>query len=348
MSMLAARAERALARASAFSGRTSRFSSRLLAAEPFRTKSFVYLSLARCFSAASSSSGAGSGSALALPAFETLAVTFPAEHVALVTLNRPDKANAMNRKMWAEIGDCFRALGRAEHPCRAVILSGAGRAFTAGLDLMDHAAAFAPSAPGADGKGDIGRKAWELRSLITSYQASLTALEECPKPVIAAVHGACVGGGVDLICAADVRLASAEAFFCIKEAEIGLAADVGTLQRMPKICGNDSLVRELAFTARRMPADEALRHGFLSAVETDAAAVQARALAMASRIASLSPIAVQGTKINLNVSRDASTSAGLAYAAAWNAGMLQTADLMVAAQAAATGSKAQPKYPDLA
>lgn len=254
----------------------------------------------------------------------------------------------MNRKMWAEIGDCFRALARPEHPCRAIILSGAGRAFTAGLDLMDHAAAFAPSAPSADGKGDIGRKAWALRSLITSYQASLSSLEECPKPVIAAVHGACVGGGVDLICAADVRLASADAFFCVKEAEIGLVADVGTLQRMPKIMGNDSLVRELAFTARRMAADEALRHGFLSAVETDAAALQARALAMASRIASLSPIAVQGTKINLNVSRDASTSAGLAYAAAWNAGMLQSADLMVAAQAAATGSKVPPTYPDLA
>lgn len=274
------------------------------------------------------------------PAFETLTVSFPAEKVAQVTLNRPDKANAMNRTMWREIGEAFRALSSADS--RAIILTGAGRYFTSGLDVMDHASAFAPS-----GKTDVGRKGWELHRLIKSYQESLSSLEECPKPVIAAVHSACVGGGVDLICAADIRIASADAWFSIKEVEIGLTADVGTLQRLPKICGNDSLVRELAFTARRMAADEAMKHGFLSLVLRDQQELASHALAMAKRIASMSPVAVQGTKINLNHSRDSSTAQGLAFAAAWNAGMLQSSDLMTAAQAAATGSREPPVFPDL-
>lgn len=155
------------------------------------------------------------------------------EHVFQVELNRPEKSNAMNKAMWREIGEAFHQLGRSSK-ARAVVLSAAGKNFTSGLDLADHMEAF--SNPGGLGEAaDTARKAFVLRDLITGYQASMSALERCQKPVIAAVHSACIGGGVDLVCAADIRLASADAWFCVKEAEIGLAADVGTLQRLPKV-----------------------------------------------------------------------------------------------------------------
>lgn len=294
--------------------------------------------------------------AAAAPSFETLLVSTPTEklladsavkpeHIAIVSLNRPDKLNAMNRKMWAEIKDCFEYLGSPDHPSRVIILTGGtSKHFTAGLDLMDHAGAFAPR-PDVD----VGRRAWELKQLISHYQASMSSLEACPKPVIAAMHSGVIGGGVDLVCAADIRIASADAQIQVKEAEIAIVADVGTLQRMPKITGNESWVRELALTARRVTADEALRFGFLSAVLKDQSELQSHALAMAKRIASLSPLAVQGTKLNLNQARDSTVAEGLRYAAAWNMSMLQSSDLMTAATAAATGGKGAkpPVYPDL-
>jgi enoyl-CoA hydratase/carnithine racemase len=173
--------------------------------------------------------------------------------------------------------------------------------------------------------------------------------------VIACIHGACVGGGVDLVCAADVRFASADATFVVKEVEVGLAADLGTLQRLPRLVGNDSLVRELAFTARPWPAEEAARHGFVSAVLPDRDAMRARAMATAQRIAALSPVAVSGTKAQLNYSRGRPVADGLAFAAAWNSGMLQTGDIAVSAArlmgggrgAGAAGAAAPDDFPPL-
>jgi delta(3,5)-delta(2,4)-dienoyl-CoA isomerase len=251
------------------------------------------------------------------PTLETLQITDIAEHVVQVQLNRPDKSNAFNRKMWSEIRIAFEALARVEDPCRAVVLTAAGKNFTAGLDLMDHVGLLSDTA------SDPARRAWVLRDMIVAYQEAISAVEACPKPVIAAVHAACVGAGVDLVSAADIRLASSDAFFSIKEVDVGLAADVGTLQRLPKIIGNDSIARELAFTGRRWLAEEALAHGFLSRVLATREALLVSATTLAVEIAGKSPVAVQGTKLNLNYSRDHTVQEGLEWGKLWNMSMLQ-------------------------
>ncbi len=197
-------------------------------------------------------------------------------------------------------------------------------------------------APPAEGAGeDTARRAFELRRVVKRYQEGFTAIERCPKPVIAAVHGACIGGGVDMICAADVRLASSDAYFCVKEVAIGIAADVGTLQRLPRVVGNDSWVREACFTARNIPAHEAATQGLLSRVYTDKKAMMAGALETAQAIAAHSPVAVQGTKVNLNFSRGRTVSDGLEFQSAWNAAMLQTQDMGESMTAAMTGKPAR-------
>lgn len=263
----------------------------------------------------------------------------PSTGVARVTLNRPKKSNAMNRLFWKELPQCMDAL--AEDPgCRAILLVGAGRNFTSGLDIQDHMELLAPPE-----SSDPARRAFELRKLILAYQRTFTSMETCLKPVIAAVHGACIGGGVDMISAADIRFCSADAYFCVKEVELGLAADVGTLQRMPKIMGNDSLVRELALTARNMEASEALTSGFVSKVCPDKDALLVAALETAQRIAAMSPVAVMGTKDNLNFAREHSTSSSLSYITAWNQGMLQSGDMTKVGQAMMAGK--QPQFDDL-
>ncbi|XP_053728056.1 delta(3,5)-Delta(2,4)-dienoyl-CoA isomerase, mitochondrial [Synchiropus splendidus] len=260
--------------------------------------------------------------------FSTLAVSHPAEFITHVELNRPDKLNAMNQAFWSEMVDCFTQI--SEDPdCRVVLVSGAGRAFTSGLDLMDMASVIMQP----EGK-DVGRSSWHLRKTVARYQETFTMLEKCTKPVIVAIHGACVGGGVDLVTACDVRLCTQDAWFQVKEVDIGLAADVGTLQRLPKVIGSRSLVNELALTARKMFSDEAHSSGLVSRVFPDKDAMMAAALEMAGQMAARSPVAVQGTKVNLLYSRDHSVAEGLEYMATWNMSMLQTQDLMKSAQAA--------------
>ncbi|KAM8854075.1 delta(3,5)-Delta(2,4)-dienoyl-CoA isomerase, mitochondrial [Synchiropus picturatus] len=260
--------------------------------------------------------------------FSTLAVSHPAEFITHVELNRPDKLNAMNQAFWSEMVDCFTQI--SEDPdCRVVLVSGAGRAFTSGLDLMDMASVIMQP----EGK-DVGRISWNLRKTVARYQETFTMLEKCMKPVIVAIHGACVGGGVDLVTACDVRLCTQDAWFQVKEVDIGLAADVGTLQRLPKVIGSRSLVNELALTARKMFSDEAHSSGLVSRVFPDKDAMMAAALEMAGQMAARSPVAVQGTKVNLLYSRDHSVAEGLEYMATWNMSMLQTEDLMKSAQAA--------------
>jgi len=178
-----------------------------------------------------------------------------------------------------------------------------------------------------------------LHKVVTAYQSSFTSLEKCNKPVIAAVHNACIGGGVDLITAADIRYCTSDAWFQIKEVDLGLAADVGTLQRMPKVVGNVGLVREMAFSARKMPSDEALSCGLVSRVFQDKESMLSAAFEMASTIAEKSPVAVQGTKVHLNYSRDHTVDDSLAYQAMWNGTMLQSEDLMKAAMSLMNKSK---------
>ncbi|XP_065137936.1 delta(3,5)-Delta(2,4)-dienoyl-CoA isomerase, mitochondrial isoform X2 [Paramisgurnus dabryanus] len=262
------------------------------------------------------------------PPFTTLSISRPADTITHVQLCRPEKRNAMNKAFWSEMVDCFNQIAE-DSECRVVVFSGAGKIFTAGIDLMDMASDIMQ--PEGD---DTARISWNLRHIIAKYQETFSVIEKCPKPVIVAVHGGCIGGGVDLITACDIRLCTQDAWFQVKEVDVGLAADVGTLQRLPKVIGSRSLVNELALTARKMYADEAKSCGLVSRVFPDKETMMAGALEMAGEIASRSPVAVQGTKINLIFSRDHSVQEGLNYMATWNMSMLQTHDLMKSAQAA--------------
>ncbi|XP_014218083.1 delta(3,5)-Delta(2,4)-dienoyl-CoA isomerase, mitochondrial-like, partial [Copidosoma floridanum] len=183
---------------------------------------------------------------------------------------------------------------------------------------------------------DVARKCKILEKKIKEYQDSFTSIEKCSKPVIVAVHGACVGGGVDMICSTDIRYCSADSWFQIKEVDLGMAADVGTLQRLPKIIGSQSVVRELAYTARKMAAPEALMLGFVSQVFNDQKELLEKALDLAKQIASKSPVAVQGTKLSLNYSRDHTVDEGLNHILMRNQVMLQSQDFVDAAVALAT------------
>ncbi|BFZ06825.1 hypothetical protein BsWGS_09862 [Bradybaena similaris] len=271
--------------------------------------------------------------------FTTLKVTSPSEFIKQVELNRPDKRNAMNASFWAEMVDCFNKLA-IDPDCRVVVLSGAGKSFTSGLDLMDS---------GVFQKAleivDPGRRAFYLHRKVRDYQETFSVIEKCPKPVIAAIHDACIGGGIDMISACDIRYCTQDAWFQIKEVDIGLAADVGTLQRFQKIIGNDSAFRELAYTGRKFFSDEARSLGFVSRVLLDKNELLTSSLELAKVIASKSPVAVQGSKRNIIYSRDHSVAESLEYMATWNSAMLQSEDLMKAIEAAL--QKGQPVFSKL-
>eukprot|EP00455_Lapot_gusevi_P026869 TRINITY_DN2835_c0_g1_i1.p1 TRINITY_DN2835_c0_g1~~TRINITY_DN2835_c0_g1_i1.p1 ORF type:complete len:299 (+),score=97.65 TRINITY_DN2835_c0_g1_i1:59-898(+) len=266
--------------------------------------------------------------ASAAPSYTTLKLTPHDNGVLHVEINRPKKLNAMNSAFWKDMRECFQAIGRNKN-VKAVVLSAAGKIFTAGLDLMDAAGTIMADKPDQD----VSRRAFDMRAYVLELQESFMAIENIPQPVIVAIHSACIGGGVDLISACDVRLCTEDATFCIKEVDVGLAADLGTLQRCCKIIGNHSLLRELAYTGRNMGSEEALRAGLVSSVHKNKEAMMQAAFAMASQIAAKSPIAVVGTKHVLNYSRDHSIEEGLRYVATWNMAMLQSKDLLEAVQA---------------
>jgi enoyl-CoA hydratase len=184
-----------------------------------------------------------------------------------------------------------------------------------------------------------GRGAEALYELIRRFQAALSSLEELRVPVIAAIQGVCLGGGVDLACACDIRIASAEARFGIEEIEIGMAADVGTLQRLPRLIP-PSIMRELAYTGRRFSAEEARSWGFVNAVHDSPEATLAAALDLAREIAAKSPLAITGIKRAVTYARDHSVADSLDQIALWNAGALRPEDLMKAIQARMTKQKA--------
>jgi Delta3,5-Delta2,4-dienoyl-CoA isomerase len=227
--------------------------------------------------------------------------------------------------MWLNLSQIVQ---RASHDpdVRAVILSGAGpRGFTAGLDVTAASQGLLSDPTGST--TDAARKATALRRHVIEFQGCVSALEACEKPVLIVMHGISYGMAVDLATAADVRIAAADARFSVKEVDIGLAADVGTLSRLPKAVGNASWVKEVCLSAREFGADEAARVGFLSRVAPSKEAALKEGLELAKLIASKSPVAVLGTKELLNFSRENKTADGLRYTAAWNAAMLQTQDV---------------------
>lgn len=261
---------------------------------------------------------------------KSLALTQPAPKVLQVDINRPKKANSMNVDFFPEMIQVFESI--ADDPdIRAVVVSATGeKFFSAGIDL----AQLAGDLGAIMGHDDVGRKAFLLRKMILKLQKPFNLIAECPKPVIGAAFGGNIGGAIDLLSAMDIRYCSSDAWFTIKEVDVGLAADLGTLQRFQKVVGNDSLARELAFSARNFHADEAAQMGFVSKVCQDKDETVKSAVAMAQMLAERSPIAVQGTKMVMNYAREHTTNDGLVHIAEWNGAMLQSADLMQSAQAA--------------
>ncbi|WP_372501151.1 crotonase/enoyl-CoA hydratase family protein (plasmid) [Tistrella mobilis] len=253
------------------------------------------------------------------PDFTTLTVTLE-NAVARVTLNRPDKANAMNAPMWVELKAAMEWLDETPQ-ARIGIITGAGRFFTAGIDLAMLGAMKDEVADGCD-----GRRGEKLRRQILDIQDTVTSVERCRKPVIAAVNGPCVGGGIDLITACDMRYAAEDAWFSVKEVDMGLAADVGTLQRLPKIVG-EGMARELAYTARKVTAAEAEAMQLINRRFPTVDALNEGVQAIAAGIAAKSPLAIRGTKEMITYVRDHSVADGLNYIATWNAAMLLSDDL---------------------
>ncbi|CEH18123.1 related to--dienoyl-coa isomerase precursor [Ceraceosorus bombacis] len=266
-------------------------------------------------------------------------LVWEAPHVLRVSFDRKP-VNSWIEPMWRELAAIFAHI-RTDANVNAVVLSGEGRCFTAGLDLSSSSLSAI-----LDQETDVARRAWRVRIWLRELQDALTMMEKCDRPIVAAVHDVAYGLAIDLLCCVDVRIAESKARFSIKEVDAGLAADVGTLQRFPKIVGNESAARELALTGREFDAQEALRIGFLSrVVEGGRDGVLAAAIAIAKDIASKAPIAARGTKDLLLHARDHSVDDGLAYTAAWNAAMLQSEDIPVAM--AAVLQKKKPTFEKL-
>lgn len=272
----------------------------------------------------------------AVPQFETLDVSVPKKNVFHIEMNRPKQLNAFNKNMWLELKECFTSLNNNPE-CRVIVLSGKGKHFTAGIDFNS----LIEEAGKAEEFDDVARKAKVMHALITFAQNSISSLEECIKPVISVVHNACVGAGVDLITAADMRYCTEEAWFQVKEVDLGLAADVGTLQRLPKVVGNTSIARELCFTARKLPAKEALDIGLVSKVFPDKDSAIQEILEMAEKIALKSPVAVQMTKKSLVYSQSRLNQDGLEHIKLINQLMLQSEDLRKSAMAQATKTETE-------
>ncbi|EJF58499.1 ClpP/crotonase [Dichomitus squalens] len=264
-------------------------------------------------------------------------VTSPRPHVALVELSR-DPVNAFHEPFWTELGHVFDKI--AEEPTiRAVVLASANsKLFSAGIDIGSLSGTLA-----SESSPDPSRRALQLQGHIASFQASISALERCRYPVIVATHGVAYGLSIDIIAACDVRYAASSTSFAVKEVDVGLAADIGTLARLPKITGNQSLASELAFTARPFDASEALTLGLVSRVVNGGRdEVVKAALETATLIAEKSPIAVLGTKKLLLHARDHSVAENLDYTAVWNSAMLQTQDIPSAV--VAFRKKQKPKF----
>src|SRR5512139_2471332 len=236
--------------------------------------------------------------------------------VATLFLDRPEKLNALHRALWDSIPAAVAHLD-ADPEVRVIVLAGRGKAFCAGIDLMDHAAALAGGGA-ISGKGEsaVGKRR-ALYDDVRRYQQTCSSFAGTNKPVIAAVHGACIGGGMDLITACDLRFCSADAKFSVRETRIAMVADVGTLQRLPRVIG-DGAAREMIFTGRDIDAARALAIGLLNEVLPDAATLHARAQEIAQEIAANSPLAVQGSKQVLSHVRRRDVAAELDYVALWN------------------------------
>ncbi len=257
--------------------------------------------------------------------------------VAHIKFNRPDQLNSMNIDFWEELPRIFQEISDMAS-ARAVVISSTGKHFTAGMDLSVF----------TDRKRDEtvekGREREQLRRLILKLQDAFSIIEDISIPVLAAIQGGCIGGGVDMISACDMRYCSADAFFTIYEIKLGMTADVGTLQRLPHLIPS-GMMRELAYTGRRLYADEAKEIGLVNKIFDNHEAMVAGVMEIATEIAQRSPLAICGIKEMLNFTRDHSVKDSLNYIATWQTGMFQPQDMMECFTAKA--EKRDPVFGDL-
>ncbi|NNL85502.1 MAG: crotonase/enoyl-CoA hydratase family protein [Myxococcales bacterium] len=247
------------------------------------------------------------------------------DDVARIELSRPDRLNSMTPEFWNELPEIVEGIDD-KGAARAIVLTSTGKHFTAGMDL----AVFA-SNDTLKSESGVTRAA-TIYDFVKVCQRTISSLANCRIPVLAAIQGGCVGGGVDLITAADMRYATEDAFFCIQEINIGMTADVGTFPRLSQLIP-DGVARELAYTGRRMPADEAKSVGLVNEVFSDRDAMISGVMDVAREIASKAPLAVYGTKRIMNYARDHSTADTLDYIGIWNASMLQPSEMSEAFKA---------------
>jgi enoyl-CoA hydratase len=257
--------------------------------------------------------------------YQTFTVTIQ-NHVAQVAFNRPDRANALNQTAWDEMTVIFNDLSDNDD-VRAIVLSGEGKHFCSGIDLE-----LLMNVTSLNAMKCEGRKREKMRQNVLDLQAPINALENCSKPVLAAIHGGCIGGAVDIVSACDMRYCTEDAYFCIREIDMGMVADLGTLQRLPKLI-SEGMMRELAYTGRNVYGPESEKIGLVNRTFTDKETLLTEVTKIAETIAEKSPLSIRGTKHILLHSRDHSVADGLAYMATWNAAMILSEDLMEAFQA---------------
>lgn len=258
-------------------------------------------------------------------------------HIAYITLNRPDAMNSMTPAFWTEFPAAIRAIDD-EGSARVIVITSTGKHFSAGMDLS----VFLNMKE--DFKGDPARRAERMRRMVKLLQDSFSAIEQARMPVIGAVQGGAIGGAVDLLSACDMRYCTQDAFFTIKETQLGMTADVGTLQRLPKLIPI-GVVKELAYTGRNFGAQEAQEYGFVNRVFSDHDAMLDGVNKIAQQIAANSPMAVAGTKTMINYAIEHTVEDSLNYMATWQAGMFQMEDVFKAMEAQKT--KTLPDYPPL-
>jgi len=259
-----------------------------------------------------------------LNSYSTISISI-ADEIAHIQLCRPKELNSMIDAFWTELPEAVRHID--EHAlARVIVISSQGKHFSAGMDLSVF------QNMGASFNGEPARRAEAFRRHVLKLQDAFNALEEARMPVLVAAQGGIIGGAVDMISACDIRYCTDDAFFCIKETEIGMTADVGTLQRLPHLIPQ-GLVRELAYTGRNMMSQEALSSGLVNQVYKDQESMLSEVMKIAKTIAGHSPMAVAGCKEMINYTRDHSVSDSLNYIATWQSGMLQMPDVIEAMNA---------------
>lgn len=259
------------------------------------------------------------------------------DHVASVAFNRPQKANSLHAQAWKEMQTIFEDMDQ-DPEVRVVILSGEGKHFCAGIDLS-----LLMNLNAYNDIKDEGRKRELIRKFILQLQDNISSIEKCRKPVLAAIHNGCLGGGVDIVSACDMRYCTTESYFCIKEVDMGLVADIGTLQRLPKIIPS-AMAAEMAYTGRNVYGPEAKEIGLVNQCYQDKEMMMENIQDIANTIAEKSPLVIRGTKHIIQYTRDHTVHDSLQYMATYNAAYLMSDDLKESFEA--TIQKRKPVYND--